>query len=205
MAHPYVEHRQHKVERSRANEMARGGHPDEAADRKLIKGMVKPKALKIDGGKSMGRLDKYARGGAVKKGATNVNVIIAPQGGAGMPPMPPVPMGGPPIPPPDLPPVGAPAPMAAPSMMHRSGGRAYATGGKVSDGPAWKEGLKNGTKVQHSDGKNDGSDIYRGRQITYARGGAIEAGNSKGPKLPGGDNGEGRLAKAALQKRSKRP
>lgn len=272
MAHPYAEHRQQKVERSRVGRMtggyAGGGHADAPADRKMIRSMVKPGALKMDGAKAGGRLDKrargggvnrrdggsvssgnpveqiyskgqagggyaniagqtisvpagisrsgandlasklttargqksggkvgaYAQGGPVKKGATNVNVIIAPQGGAAAPPMvpPPLPAGPPPMPP-EMPPMG-----------QRRGGRAYASGGKVSDGPTWKGGLRNGTQVQHSDGKNDGGDIYRGRPITYATGGKIEA-MGMGPKMKAGaDSGEGRLEKTALQKRGKR-
>jgi hypothetical protein len=34
-------------------------------------------------------------------------------------------------------------------------------------GPAWNDGLKAATPVQHTDGKNDGKDIGRGRVITY--------------------------------------
>lgn len=202
MAHPYAEHRQYKVEKSRVARMTGGSakHADVAADKGLIRSMVKPGALKMEGGRASGRLDKYARGGPVKKGSTNVNVIVAPQGGgaSAAPPMPLPPpgiaAGSPPMPPPG----------GQPPMMQSRGGKAYATGGKVADGPAWKEGLKNGTQVQHSDGKNDGGDIYRARQITYATGGPVEA-FGKGPKMTAGDNGEGRLQKRALQKRSKLP
>lgn len=61
-----------------------------------------------------------ANGGAVKanKGKTNVNIIIAPQGGGDQPPampmMPPVaPQGGPPLPPPPAPPALPPQALAA--------------------------------------------------------------------------------------------
>jgi len=204
------EHRQHKVERSRVATMTKGyakggmSHSDEAADRKLIKSMVQGAALKMEGGKAPARLDKYARGGKVKKGTTNVNVIIAPPSGGNMGAAPPqslLPLAGGP-PPPNM--GAAPPPMPPAPQMQSRGGRTYAAGGKVGDGPAWKEGLRNGTQVQHSDGKNDGSDIYRGRQVTYATGGPVEA-TGKGPKLTAGDNGEGRLQKRDLQRRSKRP
>ena len=34
-------------------------------------------------------------------------------------------------------------------------------------GPAWNDGLLAATPVQHTDGKNDGKDIGRGKVITY--------------------------------------
>lgn len=195
MAHPYAEHRQHKVERSRAQKMAgtsSEAHSDVAADRKLIKAMVKPSAMKMEGKASGGRLDKYARGGKVKKASTNVNVIIAPQGGGGAgPAMPPPLMAGAPAALPPAPPSALPPP-----MPQKRGGRAYASGGSVKE-----QSVKAGTPVMNSPGKNDTGDIYRGRQITYAKGGPVEA-NRMGPKMRGGaESGEGRLEKTALQKR----
>ncbi len=217
MAHPFQSHREDKIMGSRVAHIAKG-HANGGAvspakavhahEKHMHKGEKETK-LATGGAVAKPRLDRYARGGKVKpKGTTNVNVIItSPQSaekppadlplvGAGMlPPTPPVAAASPP---PPMPP-GAP-PMLPPGMPMR------ARGGRISDGPAWKEGLKNGTKVQHTDGKNDGDDIYRGRQITYKRGGAVEASNAKGPKMPGGAyGGEGRLAKAALQRRSSRP
>lgn len=93
------------------------------------------------------RLDRkpYKDGGRVKKGATTVNVIVAPQEGAQPPAMPPVPPmmppagmkppGAPPMPPPGG---GPPLPGGAPGgppMMRKHGGRvpdmdAGAGGGK---------------------------------------------------------------------------
>ena len=214
---------------------AHGGavHEDEAEDKKLIKRTVKKKALKMEGGKPKHRMDRRARGGRTKsKGkGTNVNVIVAPQhaaGGApgmmpGMPPgaMPPPhpPMMASPSPPgapPPMPPGGMPPPgmpprpgmMPPPGMMpHKRGGRAYAKGGAVKDGAAYEEGIKNGTPVQHSDGKMDGKDIGRGRVVTFwagggvkkrATGGKIEAPEGVAPatKMPGGGGG----AKARLFK-----
>lgn len=204
MAHPYASVKQDKVERSRVSKMtqgcASGGsvHSDAAQDRKMVKSMVKSSALKMEGAKSGGRLDKYARGGAVKKASTNVNVIIAPQGGAGGAPMPVPPVGGPAVPPAAGPP---PMPPGMPVQQKNGGRTRYAAGGKVGDGPAWREGLRNATPVQHADGKNDAGNIHRGRQVTFSTGGPVEA-NKAGPKMTAGsESGEGRLQKTALQKR----
>ncbi len=90
-----------------------------------IKG--KKKEIKADGEKVKPRLDKYARGGGVKKGhKTQVNVIV---GGGGKQPVPvPVPVGGgagaPPMPP------GGGAPMPPPGM--KTGGKVKMTAGAGS-------------------------------------------------------------------------
>ena len=101
-----------------------------------------------------------------------------------------------------------PPPGMPPGMPPRSvGGRAYKSGGAVKSGPAWEEGKKEGTPVQHTDGKMDGKDIGRKRVITYSKGGAIAratGGKVESPegvapatKLPGGSGGgEARLVKA---------
>jgi hypothetical protein len=135
-----------------------------------------------------------ARGGRIKKPHTQVNVMIAPQhpmGPGAMPGPVPMPAAGPPpaaaMPPrpPMVPPQGAPMappqmmapqmlPPGAPPPIRNRGGRTYARGGAVKDGPAWKEGLRNGTQVSHSPGKNDTAKIGRGRPITYKTGGAVE-------------------------------
>lgn len=183
---------------------ASGGavHEDETADKKLIKRTVKKKALKMEGHESKHRADRphRARGGKVKgKKGTTVNIINSPghaMGGApgmmpggamppAMPPHPPVaappPAGAPPaspgMMPPGGPPMGARPPMMPPQGMmppRKVGGRAYASGGAVKDGPAWKEGLHNGTQVQHDDGKMDQKNMNRGKPITYAKGGAVK-------------------------------
>lgn len=165
-------------------------------------------------GRKHGGAVKRARGGRTKAkhAKTNVNVIVAPQGGqhppmpgpgAGMPPPMPAPPPRPPMAPPPgpggmpgAPPMGgAPMPGMPP---RRTGGRAYASGGRVADGPAYKEGIKNGTQVQHTDGKGDGKDIGRGRVVTFWAGGKVESpkGVAKATKLPGGSGGgEARLVK----------
>jgi len=55
-------------------------------------------------------------------------------------------------------------------------GVAYARGGgvKPKHGPAWREGVRNGTQAQNNpSGKNDQQDVGRGRPITYRRGGRV--------------------------------
>lgn len=225
MAHPFAEHRQSKVEKSRVAHItcgyATGGavHPDEKQDKKLIDRMVKKSALSDSGDKAKKRADRpgRAKGGRVKaaKGkGTNVNVIIAgggPHAGA----MPPAgvgaPMAAPPMPPhpPIMPPAGMP-PGGAPSMggmppmpAHKNGGRAYAKGGRVKGTKVYEEGVKAGTQVQHDPGKNDLAQLGRGKPITYKSGGKVEApqGVSPATKLPGGaGGGEARLAKARMAK-----
>lgn len=130
MAHPFNEHRNHKVQKDRVSHIAgcsggepkhyaRGGsvHDDEAEDKALIRKEVKSEALKSEGKKAKHRGDKVARrakGGHVKghkSGKTNVNVIVAPGGGGAKPPMP-MPGAMPP------PPAGAAPPMPPkPPMM----------------------------------------------------------------------------------------
>jgi hypothetical protein len=182
-------------------------HEDEVADKKLIKRAVKKTVLKVEGHKAKHRADRphRARGGKVKgKKGTTVNIINAPghaMGGApgqvpggamppAMPPRPPVAAappsmpGAPPASPAMMPPGAMPPrpgmPMPPQGMMppRQQGGRAYAKGGAVKDGPAWKEGLRNGTQVQHDDGKMDQKNMNRGKPITYAKGGAVKGGGA---------------------------
>lgn len=288
MSHPYNEHRQHDVERSRVGKItkgyASGGGVLPESNPKLSKQSIKQRdAQAVEGGSAKERMDRPGRkrGGRIKRAAggvtdtgnrgvadltsntdaaqqarenaasrtsqsvlklrrannpmaglgdevegrarggrapkhkgNNVNVIIAPQGGAhpmmppgapppgvaaGPPPMPPRPMAGPPpgaMPPPGMAGPGGPMP---PGMPPRSaGGRAYATGGAVKPGPAWKGGLKSGTQMQNTpSGKNDMKDVGRGKPMTYATGGRITSENGPmGPKFDGGAGG----GKARIQK-----
>lgn len=89
---------------------AESGTPRPRADR--ASRITNPVPTYATGGSAIAR----ARGGRTKKGATNVNVIVAPQGGGAPPPAPPMPPmlagpppGAPPMPP--KPPMGA-GPMA---------------------------------------------------------------------------------------------
>lgn len=78
-----------------------------------------------------------------------------------------------------------------------------ASGGRV--GRAYEDGIKNGTKVSHRT-KNDLGKINTSPPLLTRRtGGPVEAPKGLGPKLHAGDNGEGRLEKTMLQKRSHRP
>lgn len=217
MSHPHNEHRDHKKQHSRVHHITKayatggGVHADEMADKKLIKRTVKKSALKMHGEKPKHRADHRARGGRTKsKGKTNVNVIVAPQqhgmpsamGGPGMgaPPVAPAMPPRPPMAPPMPPQAGAMPPGAPPPGMP-----IRASGGRISDGPTWKEGIRNGTQPQNSPGKNDGKDIGRGRVVTFRTGGRIEASNKveAASKLPGGSGGgEARLSKEQRAKRN---
>jgi hypothetical protein len=87
--------------------------------------------------------------------------------------------------------------------IRSTGGRTgYKSGGAVP-GPAWKEGLRNGTKVTHAPGKNDLKDMNRPPVITKATGGAVEhpMKGGRAPHLPGGAGGG--LARIAKQHRGK--
>jgi hypothetical protein len=238
MAHPHHAHRQTKVEHSRVAHITRGyasgGAVCEAPNKpgELKKSYKERDSQAVEGGSAKERLDRpgramRAKGGAVNRAhggkvgkhkGTNVNVIVAPQGGAPHPgmmaPPPgvgaagPPPMAAPPprpMPPAGMPPGGPPMAGGAPPPgmpPRRSGGRAYAKGGAVKSGPAFEEGLKSGTPVQHNEsGKNDQNDVNRGRVVTFRTGGGVKAGMA--PKLPGGaGGGEARLAKERMAKRS---
>lgn len=220
-----------KMVKKKAMRMA-GGKVNARLDRRARGGKIRDDdSDKHDGVRDDETLDreatrenrmKRARGGRAKHGKTNVNVIVAPQGGhpgmapggppMGAPPMmpppgamPPHPPMAPPMagPPPGMPPGGMPAP-GGPPLMHKRGGRTYASGGGVKSGPAWAGGLRAGTQISHSPGKNDMADVGRPKPITYKSGGRIDAPNGVDPatKMPGGaGGGEARLFKERREAR----
>lgn len=97
-------------------------------------------------------------------------------------------MAGPPMPPPG---------------MHKNGGRAgFKRGGAVKDGPAWKEGLRNGTKPMNSTGRNDLADVNRPPAITKKTGGAVKSEGMKSPTIKhAAGGGQGRLEKMRFAKK----
>lgn len=180
---------------------ASGGavHDDEAEDRKEIASAVHKhekhlhkgeKETKLaTGGRAHHRADRphRAKGGRVKgknKG-TVVNINVAPQSQAPQHVPVPVPVhGGPPPggPPPGMPPGAPPVAPHPPMMPPGAGGPSgmppgmpmRARGGGIKSGPTYLEGIRNGTQVQHTDGKNDGKDIGRKKPVTYSKGGAAD-------------------------------
>jgi hypothetical protein len=44
--------------------------------------------------------------------------------------------------------------------------------------------VRSGTQVSHTDGKDDGKDIGRGKVVTYAKGGKVELGDPAGLRVP---------------------
>jgi hypothetical protein len=203
-------HRMDRPKRADGGRVQTGRQMDEDArkTREILeqRGMVTPSRAK--GGKVKGR----------NNSKTVVNVITGhPGGGAAPPPMAPPGIGGAAMPPP-APPMMAKPPMPGPGMPPPGMPPMRAKGGAVKS-----IGMHAGTKVQHTDGKDDTKDIGRGRVVTFwaggkvkkdcggpiqtptrARGGRIESpkGVAKATELPGGSGGgEARLVKEARAKR----
>jgi len=149
-----------------------------------------------------------ARGGRAKHKGTNVNVIVAPQGGTGAAPPPPMPpLGGPGGPPPMMPPkppMGAMPPGGPPPGMPMAMG---APGGVP---PGIMPPRKRGGRVKHADEAEDKALI----QKTLKDEGLIRSdkaekleGRARGGKITsihdmtaGSMSGPGRIEKAELQK-----
>jgi hypothetical protein len=205
--------RDHKVQKSRVAHITKGyatggavncGTAPKRDPNKPVAPKVRATAA-VEGAAAKKRADRPARanGGKVNGKATTVNVVVnaKPEEPSMMmaPPPPPMPPPGPPPGPPMAPPPGGP--MAGPPPGLPPGPPMRKSGGRVKSGPAWEEGKRNGTKVQHSPGKNDLKEMGRGKPITYAKGGKVfsdgRAGKQMGPKMDAGSgSGEGRLDKA---------
>lgn len=187
MAHPYASHKTLHTER--VSKMLGGyakelGGPKANRDYEPKNPMLKHGEAAMPGAKTKIRGDKFARGGKVK-GKTNININIAPPADAGAAmPNPAVAPAAPPMAamaPPPMAPAGPPPGAMPPPGMHPPGanrGGRFARGGKVKDGSAFKEGIKNGTKVSHSK-QGDGvtqkkGDMHRPPVITKKEGGRIK-------------------------------
>lgn len=230
MAHPMNHLRDHKVQHARVKDitaacggsMASGGHADVAADKSLVRKMVKGSALRASGGAVKSRLDRPARawGGRTGKkkksgGKHTVNVIVAPQAGGAMaarppvpgvaaapPPMPPRPMAPPPPGPMGGPPgvPGMPPGVPPPGMPRKRGGKVMGS----NDATSQTAGIGKGRTPISRDfpsNKDDTPNIGRKAVITKATGGPISspAKGGMGPKLKGGARG----GMAKLQKAHK--
>lgn len=157
MAHPYDSSREDKVGKSRAKSFVKGYATGGAVPAYKAGGAIKVPAkasggeVKVQGRSTGGRLDKFARGGKVKKPETQINIAVvqppgdspsssgAPAGAGLLPPPsgsplpPPPPAAGPP-PPMMAPPPGPPPGMKPPGMMKRGGtvAMSFKRGGKVT-------------------------------------------------------------------------
>ena len=148
------------------------------------------------GGKSMKRMDKYARGGKVKHGGkghhTKINIVVAPSGGPGGPP-PAGPMAG--SPPPLMPPKAPMAPPPSPMAGGMPGLGGPPMGKPPMGGPG---GMKRGGAVKsgkYISGISSPENIAKWGKRTsentrYASGGSVLT-----PETGGALSGEGRLAK----------
>jgi hypothetical protein len=211
--HPFHEYRQHAVEKSRVGHItkcyAAGGtvRREEAEEAAPTAQRAKRGGMMAEGKKAKHRADRVqrARGGRTKgKGATHVNVIIGGQKDNNPMPVPvpaPAPGGGPPMPPPAMdagvgPRIGSPVPGGGPMPMipRKSGGR-------VKNGPAYDEGIRAGTQVQHSDGKgatNTKANLDRGRPITFKSGGKVVSFHAKDKAVGAGSLAQHKKEHAAM-------
>ncbi len=137
--HPYLHHREYQRGHRRVGEILKG-HPEGAtkhADGGAFSRVTSKTAAEHHDAKVSGKKGpkRFARGGKVKHGHTNIAIVLPHGAGAGAASPaptagPPVPMGGP-APSPMMPPPGGP-----PGMPMR------ARGGKVIDGEATASDIK---------------------------------------------------------------
>lgn len=202
-------HAQAKASHERQLDSLTGGKPVELGKQMASEPVMKVsgtvegshQVMRNTGGKPKARLDRFARGGKVKdKGKTTVNVVIGAKDQS--PPMPvPVPVGGPggapPMPPPHppmMPPQGMPP--GAPPM-----------GGPPPQMPMM--GRKRGGKVTQKDHKDKIQDeqlvreMVKPNDIKASAPGKRASGGRVGKFTAGAGSGEGRLEKAAHERRAR--
>lgn len=183
--HSHHEHRAHSASRKRVGHIMKTGghaHSDAAADKKLFAHMLKEHEAGegVHGEKRGGRLNKYARGGHAKKHGTQVNIAIVGHHGK-HPPDNAMAPGGPMGLPPGGP--GGPPPALPP-------------GGALAGGPP-------GLPPRPPMGMPMGGPPGMPPGMPPRPPGMMKRGGKVG-MTAGGDSGEGRLEKAAIQKRKRK-
>lgn len=148
--HPYHMHREHQVGHRRVNHVLKEEpagakqHSHSAAFSKVTsKSAAEGHDMKVSGGRSAKR---FARGGKVKTGNTNIAIVLPGGSKQGQTPMPmpmPGPAAAPPAPGPGAPPPGLPPGGPPPGMMPRArGGRAMNIDGEATPANIKKMGAR---------------------------------------------------------------
>jgi len=196
MAHQYDHLREKHPGKKRAGEFAKqfkSGGAVKKATGGATKEIAVPKAsggeIKAEGKAEGGRLDKRARGGGVKKHGkghhTHINIMVAPKGGADVPPPPGAGIGGPP-------PIGAAPPMVPKGPMPPPPGGPMGAGPPgLPPGMPPPGGMKRGGKTYSGISSKTNIDHWAkrtGGNTRYEKGGKV-------PMKAGADSGEGRIQK----------